>query len=76
MNLNIRSERKTNDYQAMMLFPDVQRKVHEELDAVVGEDRYPTMDDFQSLPYVRQTVKEALRCKLRGRKLFVAIANS
>ncbi|KAF5653766.1 oxidoreductase [Fusarium sp. NRRL 25303] len=47
--------------KAMMLFPDVQRKVHEELDAVVGGDRYPTMDDFQSLPYVRQTVKEALR---------------
>ncbi|KAF5640801.1 oxidoreductase [Fusarium sp. NRRL 52700] len=46
--------------KAMMLFPDVQRKVHEELDTVVG-DRYPTMDDFESLPYVRQTVKEALR---------------
>ncbi|KAF9770795.1 hypothetical protein IL306_011597 [Fusarium sp. DS 682] len=47
--------------KAMLLFPDAQRKVQEELDTVVGGDRYPTIDDFESLPYVRQTVKEALR---------------
>ena len=29
----------------MMLNPDIQRKVHEELDAVVGRSRRPTSND-------------------------------
>lgn len=45
-----------------MLFPDAQMKAQAELDAVVGHDRLPTMDDFTHLPYIRQTVKETLRC--------------
>lgn len=49
----------------MMLFPDVQRKAQQEIDSVVGTERMPSIDDFEHLPYIRQTVKEALRCKLR-----------
>ncbi|KAH0842458.1 putative Cytochrome P450 oxidoreductase [Fonsecaea pedrosoi] len=47
--------------KAMMLFPSVQETAQKELDTVVGPDRLPTMDDFESLPYIRQVTKEALR---------------
>lgn len=47
--------------QAMMLFPEVQRKAQAELDRVVGADRLPTMEDEDSLPYIRCCIKETLR---------------
>jgi cytochrome P450 len=47
--------------QAMLLFPDAQRKAHAELDRVIGSDRMPTMEDEDSLPYIRSCVKETLR---------------
>lgn len=46
---------------AMLLYPDVQRKAHEEIDRVVGSDRMPTMDDEPTLQYIRGCVKETLR---------------
>ncbi|KAI3620758.1 cytochrome p450 [Moniliophthora roreri] len=46
---------------AMVLYPDVQKKIHEELDAVVGRDRMPTFADLDRLHYVQATVREALR---------------
>jgi len=46
---------------AMIAFPDKQRKCQEELDAVVGRSRMPTFADRDNLPYLRATVKEALR---------------
>ncbi|KAJ9637389.1 hypothetical protein H2204_004813 [Knufia peltigerae] len=39
----------------------IKEKAQEELDSVVGHDRLPTMEDFESLPYIRQVTKEALR---------------
>lgn len=47
--------------QAMLLYPEAQRKAQAELDAVVGEDRYPDLDDMQNLPYLRACIKETLR---------------
>ncbi|KIW26348.1 uncharacterized protein PV07_09448 [Cladophialophora immunda] len=47
--------------KAMMLFPSVQEAAQHELDTVVGPDRLPTMEDFESLPYIRQVTKETLR---------------
>lgn len=47
----------------MVLFPGAQRQAHMELDAVVGHDRLPEPDDFDSLPYIRQIMKESLRCR-------------
>lgn len=41
--------------------PDVQRKAHEELDRVVGHDRFPTWEDEVNLPYIRAMVKEQHR---------------
>ncbi|EIN06320.1 cytochrome P450 [Punctularia strigosozonata HHB-11173 SS5] len=42
-------------------YPDVQRKLHEEIDAVVGGDRIPHLDDFDHLPYLQATIKETHR---------------
>lgn len=41
--------------------PEVQRKAHAELDAVVGSDRLPSIDDRDALPYVQAIVKEIAR---------------
>lgn len=46
--------------QAMLLWPDVQKKAQAEIDRVVG-DRLPTMDDESDLQYVRACIKESLR---------------
>jgi hypothetical protein len=48
-------------YQALLLYPEVQAKGQEELDRVIGNDRMPTLDDMDQLPYVRACVKESLR---------------
>lgn len=47
--------------QAMLCFPDVQKKAQEEIDRVVGPDRLPTMEDEPKLQYVRGCIKETLR---------------
>lgn len=46
--------------QAMLLFPEVQRKLQARIDEVAG-DRIPNMDDYPRLPYVRCCIKESLR---------------
>jgi len=45
----------------MILNPQVQRKIHEELDAVVGRSRRPSMDDRSQLPYLEAALTEAQR---------------
>ena len=47
--------------QAMLLYPEVQKKAQEEIDRVVGSNRMPTMDDERGLQYIRAIVKESLR---------------
>ncbi|KAF2036717.1 cytochrome P450 [Setomelanomma holmii] len=47
--------------QALLLYPEIQRRGQSELDAVIGSDRMPTLDDMPNLPYVRACVKECLR---------------
>ncbi|KAL4801508.1 cytochrome P450 [Aspergillus unguis] len=47
--------------QAMLVWPEVQRKAQEEIDRVVGPDRLPTMDDYENMPYIRCCIKESLR---------------
>ncbi|KLO09753.1 cytochrome P450 [Schizopora paradoxa] len=46
---------------AMVLFPDVQARAHEELDRVVGNDRLPELTDRDQLPYCSALCKEILR---------------
>jgi cytochrome P450 len=45
----------------MVLHPEVVKKAHEELDAVVGNNRLPEFSDESSLPYISAIVKEVLR---------------
>jgi cytochrome P450 len=44
--------------QALVVFPEVQRKAHEEIDRVIGSERAPRLDDIENLPYVQAIVKE------------------
>ncbi|KAM7218648.1 Cytochrome P450 [Rhypophila decipiens] len=46
---------------AMILFPETQRRAQRELDAVVGRDRLPTIEDCEKLPYIQAMVKESIR---------------
>ena len=41
---------------AMVLYPEVQQRAHDELDRVVGRDRLPTFDDCDSMPYLQAMV--------------------
>lgn len=43
--------------------PEAQAKAHKELDAVVGSDRLPNLEDYEKLPYVQAIVKEVLRIR-------------
>ena len=47
--------------QAMVTWPEVQRKAQAEIDAVIPEDRVPDFDDYEKLPYVAQIIKEGHR---------------
>ena len=45
----------------MALYPDVQKKAHMEIDAVVGNNRFPDFSDRDALPYTNAIVMEAMR---------------
>ncbi|KAJ3692741.1 hypothetical protein LUZ60_011836 [Juncus effusus] len=45
----------------LVIHPDVQAKVHKELDQVVGPDRVVTESDSSSLIYLQAVIKEVLR---------------
>ena len=46
---------------AMVAYPKVQARAHEELDKAVGRARPPTFADLTDLPYICAMAKEALR---------------
>ncbi|KAF2237881.1 cytochrome P450 [Viridothelium virens] len=46
---------------AMLLHPQEYRRVQQEVDRVVGEDRMPDFGDMESLSTVRAVIKETLR---------------
>nr|CAJ31114.1 cytochrome P450 [Spodoptera littoralis] len=45
----------------MLRNPDVKRRVQEELDAVIGRERLPAIEDMANLPYTETTILETLR---------------
>lgn len=47
--------------QAFVKWPEVMHKAQKEIDSVVGQDRSPVWSDYDRLPYVAATVKEAMR---------------
>ncbi|XP_071505781.1 cytochrome P450 2C16-like [Diadema antillarum] len=51
-------------YWAILLVashPEVQERLHEEADAVIGQNGYAAMSDRQSMPYTMATLEEAIR---------------
>ncbi|XP_073442749.1 cytochrome P450 2D15-like isoform X2 [Dendrobates tinctorius] len=45
----------------MLLYPDVQSKVQEEIDRVIGRERKPTMGDVLQMPYTNAVIHEVQR---------------
>ncbi|KAJ6535753.1 cytochrome P450 [Mycena capillaripes] len=45
----------------LIAYPEAQRKAQEEIDRIVGEDRMPTLDDLDRLPYIRALILETHR---------------
>lgn len=45
----------------MTIYPEVLKKAQAEVDAVVGHERLPTMEDRDALPYVNAICTELLR---------------
>ncbi|KAF5307366.1 hypothetical protein FQR65_LT07083 [Abscondita terminalis] len=45
----------------LCMFPEVQVKVQEEIDRVVGRARLPTLDDRKNMSYTEAVVRESLR---------------
>ncbi|KAF4620164.1 hypothetical protein G7Y89_g14657 [Cudoniella acicularis] len=45
------------------IHPEVVQNGQEELDRVVGSERYPTWEDAPNLPYIRAIIKELLRIR-------------
>ena len=48
-------------FLAMTVYPDIFKKAQEEVDAVVENERLPTMEDRDALPYVNAICMELLR---------------
>ncbi|KAF8994918.1 cytochrome P450 [Cyathus striatus] len=45
----------------LLLHPEVQKKIQEELDRVVGHDRLPDFKDQDDMPYLMAVIKESVR---------------
>ncbi|KAK0491979.1 cytochrome P450 [Armillaria luteobubalina] len=46
---------------AMVLHPEVQEKAQAQIDAVVGSERLPSIEDRESLPYIDHILQETMR---------------
>jgi hypothetical protein len=45
----------------MTLYPEFAKRAQSEIDAVIGKDRLPTLEDAGSLPYVTCIMQEVYR---------------
>ncbi len=45
-----------------MLYPQTQQQAQADLDEIIGNDRMPEPSDLEKLPYIRQIMKETVRC--------------
>jgi cytochrome P450 len=47
----------------LCLYPEIQEKVHFELDQVIGKERTPELDDLPKLPYLSAVIMEIMRIR-------------
>ncbi|OQV00131.1 hypothetical protein CLAIMM_05669 [Cladophialophora immunda] len=47
----------------MIKYPEVAKRIQDQIDSVVGDDRSPTFADFSRLPLVNAVIKESLRLR-------------
>jgi hypothetical protein len=45
----------------MVLYPNVQEKIHDELDRVIGKEDLPRWQDVKNMPYLQATICEVMR---------------
>lgn len=50
----------TSFFLALMLHPEVQKQAQADIDRI-APNRLPSLDDYDSLPYIRAILKELLR---------------
>ena len=48
-------------FLAMTIYPETFKKGQAEIDAILGSDRLPTLEDRDALPYVNAICTELLR---------------
>nr|UBY12684.1 CYP15C1 [Anticarsia gemmatalis] len=47
--------------ERMLLQPEIQHKIHAEIDQVVGKNRLPNLDDRRNMPYTEACIRETMR---------------